>query len=100
MSASAVREQFAKLMPPLSKLALRIRQGVDATVTEFAKFEGKITDRVDCIDFEQRRRHVEMALNFRGLPLLDKHEHELSGRNGEPVKMIIKWKGEKPEWAP
>lgn len=63
----SVQEAFAALIRmtiPAHLIAERLREGIDAQKTEFAKFEGKITDQVDCVDFEQRRKYAELAAEF------------------------------------
>jgi hypothetical protein len=48
---------------PEEKLILRLAEGLDAVETKVTSFEGKITDFVDCIDFDQRRKYLELALS-------------------------------------
>lgn len=47
-------------------LAMRIAEGVDAKKTVYATFEGEISDMKDFIDFEQRGRYIDRALELRG----------------------------------
>jgi len=35
--------------------------------TEFAKFEGKISDSKDCVDFSERRQYAELACKLKEL---------------------------------
>lgn len=66
LSTEAVRVGLAKLIAPLEKIAQRVNEGLDAEVTEFAKFEGRITHSIQCVDFEQRRKYAELAARFKG----------------------------------
>jgi len=47
---------------PEEKLILRLAEGLDAVETKIVSHEGQITDFVDCIDFDQRRRYLELAM--------------------------------------
>lgn len=67
LNTQAVRIALANLIAPIEKLAQRINEGLDAEKTEFAKFEGRISDKVNCVDFEQRRQYVQLAGRFKGL---------------------------------
>jgi hypothetical protein len=62
-----MREALSQLLTPIEEVAARINEGLDAERTEFAKFEGRISDQVDCVDFEQRRKYAELNLRLRGL---------------------------------
>lgn len=55
------------LLPPVEKIAQRINEGLDAMKTEFAKFEGAITAKIDCVDFAERRQYVELACKLKEL---------------------------------
>lgn len=66
LSTEAVRVGLARLIAPLEKIAQRVNEGLDAEITEFAKFEGRITDRVNCVDFGQRLKYAELAARFKG----------------------------------
>jgi hypothetical protein len=67
LGSKQLREHFARLMPPVEKIAQRIHEGLDAERLEFAKEHGKIRDIVRCVDFEQRRKYAELAATFLGL---------------------------------
>jgi hypothetical protein len=51
---------------PQSKLVQRIAEGLDARKTKFASFEGDFTDKRSMVDFEVRRRYVELAAKLMG----------------------------------
>jgi hypothetical protein len=93
----AVHEQLVKLLPPITKLAKRISEGVDAKRTVFANFEGQITDSRDCIDFEQRRKYVELALNVSGVPVTQRPGQPLV--NVGPIQVVIRAIGSDPRPA-
>lgn len=68
----AMRAALAKMIAPAEKIAQRVNEGLDAEITEFAKFEGRITDSVQLVDYEQRRKYAELAAKLKGLaPGLD-----------------------------
>lgn len=67
LDTARMREALGRLLRPLEDVAMRINEGLDAQVTEFAKFEGRITDKVQCVDFEQRRKYAELNLRLKGL---------------------------------
>jgi hypothetical protein len=67
LDTQRMREALASLIAPVEKIAQRINEGLDAKITEFAKFEGRITHSVDCIDFEQRRQYAALAAKLKGL---------------------------------
>lgn len=67
LGTEAVRAQLARLLASPAKIAQRINEGLDAMVTEFAKFEGRITDKVECIDFSERRQYAALAARLAGL---------------------------------
>jgi hypothetical protein len=64
-----VREEFQKLLNrviPSEKLVIRLAEGLDATQTKFATMDGKITDFVEAVDFDQRRKYLELAASMSG----------------------------------
>lgn len=76
LNTAKMREALGILIAPIEKIAQRINEGLDAKKTEFAKFEGRISDSVDCIDFEQRRQYAALAAKLKGLDPGIKVEHE------------------------
>jgi hypothetical protein len=65
----AVREEFQRILAehaPPSKLAETIAAGLDAEETEFAKFEGRITDERNVIAWGERRGYAELAAKIYG----------------------------------
>lgn len=48
------------------KLAKRINEGLDATYTHCATYEGKFTDKLVLVDYPERREMVELALTLKG----------------------------------
>jgi hypothetical protein len=51
---------------PSSMLVQRIAEGLDARKTKFASFESDFTDKRSMVDFEVRRRWVELACKLMG----------------------------------
>lgn len=47
-------------------IAQKIREGMDATETKIASFEGAITDKLELPDMGERRAYLDMALRLRG----------------------------------
>lgn len=60
------RDLLARRIPP-DKLVDRLAEGLSAERTELAKFKGNITDSRDLVDFEQRRKYVELIARMQGL---------------------------------
>jgi hypothetical protein len=46
-----MREALSQLLTPIEEVAARINEGLDAERTEFAKFEGRISDQVELRGF-------------------------------------------------
>jgi hypothetical protein len=67
LGTKSMRAALQALLPPVEKIAQRINEGLDATKTEFAKFEGAITDTRECVDFAERRQYVELACRLKEL---------------------------------
>ena len=67
LSSEQLREVFIGLMPRVDRIAERITQGLNATKTEFAQVDGKITGQVECVDFAERRKYCELAARLSGL---------------------------------
>ena len=64
---ASIKAAFARLVKravPAHVLVQRIAEGVDAMETEFAKFEGKITDSRDVVNFAERRAYLELAAKY------------------------------------
>jgi len=62
-------ERFVNLVDaavPDWLIAQRLREGVDATQTKFATYEGVITDAREVIDYGERRQHIELAAELKG----------------------------------
>jgi hypothetical protein len=65
-----VEENFRDIIRrhvPAEKIAMRIAEGLDATETRFATFEGKITDSKECIAYGERRQYAELAAKLSGV---------------------------------
>jgi hypothetical protein len=65
----ALREhlmQLAHITIPEAKILARLAEGLDATGIKFATHEGEITDFVECVDFETRRKYLELAAEWAG----------------------------------
>jgi hypothetical protein len=67
---------------PQSMLVQRIAEGLDARKTKFACFEGDFTDKRSMVDFEARRRYVELACKLMGYL---KEKVEISTEDNAPV---------------
>ena len=67
----------------------KLREGLDAEKTEFAKHEGKITDSQDCTDFPTRQRYLDTAFKVRGNYPADRQQVELTGAEGGPVQVDL-----------
>jgi hypothetical protein len=67
LGTKSMRAALQALLPPVEKIAQRINEGLDAMKTEFAKFEGKITDSRECVDFAERRQYAELACKLKEL---------------------------------
>ena len=67
---------------PSSMLVQRIAEGVDARKTKFASFESDFTDKRSMVDFEVRRRYVELACKLMGYL---KEKVEISTEDNAPV---------------
>jgi hypothetical protein len=67
LGTKSMRAALQQLLPSVEKIALRINEGLDATKTEFAKFEGAITDSRQCVDFGERRQYAELACKLKEL---------------------------------
>jgi hypothetical protein len=67
LQTKSVRAAMRALIAPIEKIAQRINEGLDAEKTEFAKFEGQISDSRNCIDFGERRQYAELACKLREL---------------------------------
>lgn len=57
------------------KLAQRIAEGLDATEIKFFQHEGKVIQTVEVVDWEQRRKYIELAVKYAGY-YVDKREVE------------------------
>ena len=62
-----------------------LRPALEAQETEFAKFEGKITDRVDVIAWEPRLKALDMAFSLKG----SYAPKEISGADGGPLMVLV-----------
>lgn len=67
LETKSMRSALKGLLAPVEKIALRINEGLDAMKTEFAKFEGGISDSQDCVDFAERRQYAELACKLKEL---------------------------------
>jgi hypothetical protein len=67
LETKSMRAVLQSLLATPEKIALRINEGLDAMKTEFAKFEGKISDSKDCVDFSERRQYAELACKLKEL---------------------------------
>ena len=61
----------------LSEEALKKRliDGLDAMITRFFSHEGNVTDQKDCVDWETRRKYLDMAIKLKGIYPAEKREH-------------------------
>lgn len=63
------QDYFRRLMDehiPDELMAIKTREGLDATVVKTATFEGAITDVKVFADFSTRAKYLEMAAEFKG----------------------------------
>lgn len=67
LETQSMRQALRGLLAPPEKIAQRINEGLDAMKTEFAKFEGAITDTRECVDFAERRQYAELACKLKEL---------------------------------
>lgn len=67
LDTAAMRKALANLLASPEKIAQRINEGLDAVQTEFAKFEGKITDSINVVAWGERRQYAELAARLKGL---------------------------------
>lgn len=85
-----VLEAFAALMDkyvPDDLIGQRLLEGTNATVVKTATFDGKITDAVEFVDFEQRRKYIELAAEFKGR--VRRHGDNNANFNG-PVMFTVR----------
>lgn len=78
-----VRRAFQELIrkaAPMEKVALRISEGLDATDTKFATFEGKITDRKSLVAWESRLQYAKLAAEYGGYHV-PKQELEVTSKD-------------------
>ncbi len=59
--------RLADVAIPDELLIIRLREGMDATRVVTATHEGIITDRVEFVDFKERREHITLAAEFKGI---------------------------------
>lgn len=64
-----------------------LKPALEAKETEFAKFEGQITDSRDVVAWGPRLTALDMAFNLRGSYAARKKE--LTGEDGGPIKVIF-----------
>ena len=79
MKGRALQEAFGELMPSIERLAQGICEGISAERIEFIKLQGSITDKRSHIDWEQRRKYIELASRLRGLLSQPKVNVEMNG---------------------
>ena len=61
-------ERLALMMDPsLSKVAERIKEGLDAMETKFFQHEGKVTDTKEVVSWSERRQYSELAMEAVGI---------------------------------
>lgn len=61
----AFQELMRKKIPPRA-IVKRIKEGMDATTTQFFTKDGKVTDSRDLVDFGERRQYTTLAAQFGG----------------------------------
>lgn len=84
-----VKEEFTRLLNrviPSEKLVIRLAEGLDATQMKYATFEGKITDFVEAVDFEQRRKYLELAASMSGRH--EKYERQTNTNITVPIQIV------------
>lgn len=59
------QELVRREIPP-ELVVKRLREGLDATTTKVATFEGEITDEAEYVDHGERRAHLELAAELGG----------------------------------
>jgi hypothetical protein len=72
-------------LTPEGYICKHLLPALDAKQTEFAKFEGKITDREDTINWTARLKAMEIVKDMAGYSA--PREHELAGKDGAPLSM-------------
>lgn len=66
-----------------AKLKQKLLEGLDSLETKFFSDKGKITDEVEVIPWEVRRRYLDMAFKCKGFYAPERHE--LTGKDGQPI---------------
>jgi phage terminase small subunit len=89
-STKLLRERIQKAffeagLTPEGYIHKHLLPALDAKQTEFAKFEGKITDREDTINWTARLKAMEIVKDMAGYSA--PREHELAGKDGAPLSM-------------
>lgn len=87
----ALQEAFAELMPSIERLAQGICEGISAERIEFIKLQGSITDERSHIDWQERRKYIQLATRLRGLLNQPKVNVEMNG----DVQVVIEHIGGK-----
>jgi hypothetical protein len=107
-SFKSLRAEFADMLPTLEHLAQRVREGCDAQARKFFSHvveenvapkgkKKKLVKRMmiehrDVVDFEQRRKYVETAIECKGL----KPDPKIQIGDGQPIINVnIRYIGEK-----
>lgn len=59
-------QEMIRTKVPADKIAARLAEGLDALDTEFAKFEGAISDERQLVAWTERRQYLELAAKMGG----------------------------------
>ena len=95
MSRPEVRAAFRDLLDehvPAEKIVRCIVEGLDAVQEKFFQHEGQITETVTVPDHRVRLLFCALALKIAGWDVPPVEEDK-------PKEIIVRWQGEKPEWA-
>jgi hypothetical protein len=72
-------------LTPEGLVAKHLLPALSATHKEFAKFEGKITDERELVNWTARLKAIEIVKDIGGYSA--PREHELAGKDGAPLTM-------------
>ena len=84
-----LQRELNKRKAGLEKVALRLKQGLSAKQTRLAQDKGKFTDWKHLTDYGTRATYCKLVIDIFGATAPQKHE--LTGVDGEPLIVNLKW---------